>query len=90
MVKADRADNGEDVDALPLIDADSIRPLKRAQKDSLTPIKFIGDALGNLEDFHGIEKATEKELYALSGVPQLWSHTQYIGGSKTDVEIVEQ
>ena len=89
LVKADRSDDGEDVDALPLIDADSIRPLKRAHKDALTPIKFIGDALGNLEDFHGIEKATEKELYALSGVPQLWSYTQYIGGSKTDVEIVD-
>ena len=89
LVKADRREDGEDVDALPLIDADSIRPLKRAHKDALTPIKFIGDALGNLEDFHGIEKATEKELYALSGVPQLWSYTQYIGGSKTDVEIVD-
>ena len=88
LVKADRADDGEDIDALPLIDADSIRPLKRAHKDSLTPIKFIGDALGNLEDFHGIENATEKELYALSGVPQLWAYTQYIGGSKADVEIV--
>ena len=52
------------------------------------PIKFIGDALGNLEDFHGVENATEKELYALSGVPQLWSYTQYIGGNKADMEIV--
>lgn len=89
LVKADRAEDGEDVDELPLIDADSIRPLKKAHKDSLTPITFIGNALDHLEDFHGIENATEKELYALSGVPQLWSYTQYIGGSKTDVEIVD-
>ena len=89
LVKADRREDGEDENELPIIDADSIRPLKRAHRDSLTPIKFIGDALGNLEDFHGIGNATEKELYALSGVPQLWSYTQYIGGSKADVEIVD-
>lgn len=89
LIKADRREDDKDENELPLIDADSIKPLKRAHKDSLTPIKFIGDALVNLEDFHGIENATEKELYALSGVPQLWSYTQYIGGSKADVEIVD-
>ena len=89
LIKADRREDDKDENELPLIDADSIKPLKRAHKDSLTPIKFIGDALGNLEDFHGIKEPTEKELYALSGVPQLWSYTQYIGGSKADVEIVD-
>lgn len=89
LVKADRREDGEDENASPLINADSIRPLKKRHKKVLAPIKFIGDALVNLEDFHGIENATEKELYALSGVPQLWSYTQYIGGSKADVEIVD-
>lgn len=89
LIKTDRKEDDEDVDELPLIDEDSLRPLKKRHKNALTPIKFISDALGNLEYFHGIENATEKELYALSGVPQLWSYTQYIGGSKADVEIVD-
>ncbi len=90
LVKADRIADGEDADELPLIDADSIRPLKKNHRDALTQIKFIGDALVNLEDFHGIENGTEKELYALSGVPQLWSYTKYIGEKKADMEIVNK
>ena len=34
LVKADRAKDGEDVDELPLIDADSICPIKSTHKDS--------------------------------------------------------
>ena len=90
LIKSDRREDGEDENELPLLDSDSIRPLKRHHKADLTPIKFIGDALTNLEDFHGIENPTEKELYALSGVPQLWAYTQYIGGSKADIEIVDR
>ena len=88
LVKADRKEDGEDVDELPLIDASSVPVLKKKHKAAKTPIKFIDDALRNLEYFHDIDEGTEKELYALSGVPQLWTYTQYIGGSKADMEIV--
>ena len=90
LVKSDRREDGEDENETPLIDENSIRPLKRKHKDNMTLIKTVGDFLGNLEDFHGIENPTEKELYALSGIPQLWQYTQYIGNSKADMEIVNQ
>ena len=92
LVKADRAENNKNVDEIPFLDMDSIRPLKRKhpKNKDLVSIAFIGKILTHLEDFHGIYNATEKELYALSGVPQLWSYTQYIGGSKADMEIVDR
>lgn len=88
LVKADRKADGEDENELPLLNPDAIRPLKRNHQEDLTQIKFIGDALGNLEDFHNISNPTEKEVYAFSGIPQLWRYTQYIGSEKADNEIV--
>ena len=82
-IKADESDSDEVI-----IDSDSIRPLKRKYKNLLTPLNFIGKALDNLYDFHGIDNPTEKELAAFSGVPQLWSYVQYIGEQKADMEIV--
>ena len=79
--------NEDDTDE-PLIDSDSIRPLKKKYKNLLTPLSFIGKSLANLEDFHGIENPTERELAAFSGVPQLWRYVQYIGEQKADMEIV--
>ena len=90
LVKADRADNGEDVDELPLVDIDSIRPLKRKHKKFMTPLSFVGKSLEDLVDFHSIENPTERELYALSGMPQLSSYTKYIGEKKADLEIVDK
>lgn len=88
LVKAERKTDGTDENELPLVDFDSIRPLKSKHQAELTQIKFIGDALGNLEDFHGTAEPTEKELYALSGIPQLFQYTKYIGSQKADMEIV--
>lgn len=90
LVKADRMEDGENADKLPLIDADSIFPLMKRHKNATTQIKFVNDAFGSLKYFHDIENATEKELYALSGVPQLWSYTKYIGEKKADMEIVDR
>ena len=88
LVKADRKKDGENENELPLLNYDSIRPLKQNHQENWKAIKFIGDALGNLEDFHNINNPTEKELYAFSGMPQLWRYTQYIGNEKADNEIV--
>ena len=76
------------VDGLP-VEKSSMRPLKRNHKDAMTQIKFIDDAIGNLQDFHDIENPTDKELRNLSGIPQLWQYAQYIGGNKADMEIVD-
>ena len=67
-----------DRESLP-VDSDSIRPLRRKYREYSTPIKFIRDALGNLEDFHDIEVPTEKELRTFSGVPQLIRYVNYLG-----------
>lgn len=88
LVKADRQEDGEDENSpikKSLLDS---KKFKKRHKDELTQIKFIYDSLGNLEDFHDIDEPTEKELYALSGVPQLLKYTRYIGESKADMEIV--
>ena len=79
LVKADRAEDGKDVDELPLIEGDSIRPLQRRHKDALALIKFIYCELCKLEDFHDIENPTEKEIYAFSGIPQLRRYVEYLG-----------
>ena len=67
-----------DRESLPF-EADSIRPLRRKHREHSPQIKFIGDALGNLEDFHGIEEPTEKELRTFSGIPQLIRYVNYLG-----------
>ena len=72
---------------LPVVN-DSIRPLKKIYTDSKSKasLVFIGKAFFNLESFHDIEEGTEKELYALSGMPQLQAYTNYIGGAKANME----
>ena len=91
LIKADRLENGEDRDKLPFLGSDTIKSLTDNYRftESITPIGFIDKARNNLYYFHGINNPTEKELYALSGIPQLWNYTQYIGGSKADLEIVD-
>lgn len=86
LVKADGYANSENDH---LIDAVSIRQLKRSHKEAMTPIRFVESSLMNLEDFHGVYDATEKELEVYSGVPQLWRYVKYIGGQKADMEIVD-
>lgn len=90
LVKADRAQDSEDVDELPIVDTGAINPLRNRHRNALTQIKFIKGALDNLDFFHSIENPTERELYALSGMPQLWSYTKYIGEKKADLEIVDK
>lgn len=71
------------------VEKESMPSLKRKHREAMTQIKFIDDAIGNLQDFHDIENPTDKELRTLSGIPQLWQYAQYIGGSKADMEIVD-
>ena len=54
----------------------------------MVPVRFIEDALKNLEDFHNIEDADAKTLENFSGIPQLWRHVNYIGEQKADTEMV--
>ena len=56
----------------------------------MTQINFIDGAIKNLRRFHGIKGATEKEIEAFSGVPQLRHYVKYIGESKADLEIVNK
>lgn len=72
-----------------LIDKSIIRDLKKNHKESITPLRFIENALMNLEDFHDIDEPTEKEVEAFSGIPQLSRYVRYIGEQKTDMEIVD-
>ena len=70
---------------------DVVRMLKKKHREFMVPVRFIEDALKNLEDFHNIdiEDADAKTLENFSGVPQLWRHVKYIGGQKVDTEIVD-
>ena len=79
LVKEDRAKAGEDIDALPIVDTGAINPLGNRHRNALTQIKFIKGALDNLDFFHSIENPTERELYALSGIPQLRRYVDYLG-----------
>lgn len=79
LVKADRAKAGEDIDALPIVTEDSIRPLKRRHRNAIPQLSFVGRLLDDVIDFHGIENPTERELYALSGIPQLRRYVDYLG-----------
>ena len=68
---------------------DVVRMLKKKHREFMVPVRFIEDALKNLEDFHNIEDADAKTLENFSGIPQLWRHVKYIGEEKVDTEIVE-
>ena len=68
---------------------DVVRRLKKKHREYMVPIRFIEDALKNLEDFHNIDEPDAKTLENFSGVPQLWRHVKYIGEQKVDTEIVD-
>ena len=84
ILKADGVEIDEDN---PL--GDAIRRAKRKHRELMTPLRFVEDALKNLEDFHGIDEPDVKLLENFSGVPQLWRHVKYIGEQKVDTEIVD-
>ena len=84
ILKADSVEIDEDN---PL--GDAIRRAKRKHRELMTPLRFVEDALKNLEDFHGIDEPDVKLLENFSGVPQLWRHVKYIGEQKVDTEIVD-
>lgn len=88
LAKADGATNK------PFINADVMNQLrsKHHNADAITKsaIKFVRHTIEDLYDFHDILNATEKELEAFSGMPQLLRYTQYIGQSKADMEIVNR
>lgn len=84
ILKADDVEIDEDN---PL--GDVIRRAKRKHRELMTPLRFVEDALKNLEDFHGIDEPDVKLLENFSGVPQLWRHVKYIGEQKVDTEIVD-
>ena len=93
LVKAERKVDGADENELPLVDLDSIdfrSPFSKkfTTDPEKTEISTIGDLLGKLYNFHDIENPTEKELYALSGIPQLFQYAKYISSQKADMEIV--
>lgn len=68
---------------------DAIKRAKRKHRESLTQLRFMEDALKNLEDFHAIDEPDAKLLENFSGIPQLWRHVKYIGEQKVDTEIVD-
>ena len=88
LAKADGATNK------PFINADVMNQLrsKHHKADAITKsaIKFIRHTIEDLYDFHDILNATEREIEAFSGMPQLLRYTQYIGQSKADMEIVNR
>lgn len=88
LIKADGATTE------PFVTETSIKTLfdNHAEDDylTITLIEFIESAIRRLNRFHGIKDATEKELEAFSGMPQLLRYTQYIGQSKADMEIVNK
>lgn len=78
----------------PFIDSDTLKDIEDNHMDEddsiTTQINFIDGAINNLRRFHGIKGATEKEIEAFSGVPQLRRYTKYIGDTKADMEIVNK
>lgn len=79
----------------PFIDSDTLEDIEKnhmhEEDDSITTqINFIDGAINNLRRFHGIKGATEKEIEAFSGIPQLRRYTKYIGDTKADMEIVNK
>ncbi|MBQ9487426.1 MAG: dynamin family protein, partial [Selenomonadaceae bacterium] len=69
--------------------SDVVRRLKKKHREFMVPVRFIEDALKNLEDFHDIEEPDAATLENFSGIPQLWRHVKYIGEQKVDTEIVD-
>ena len=78
----------------PFIDSDVIRLLSKdyrvADDYHKSSIMFTKNAIDNLDDFHNIPYATEKEIETFSGIPQLRRYVKYIGESKADMEIVNK
>lgn len=78
----------------PFIDSDTLKDIEDNHMDEddsiTTQINFIEGAINNLRRFHGIKGATEKEIEAFSGIPQLRRYTKYIGETKADMEIVNK
>ena len=71
------------------IDAETVNRLKKTHKNWMTRLSFIKEALERLEDFHGYENPTDRDLERMSGVPQLVRYVRYIGAQKADLEIVD-
>ncbi len=67
---------------------DNIRALKKKHKEEMTKLSFVAGMYDRLEDFHGIENATDAAVEAMSGIPQLKAHTYYVGRQKADTELV--
>lgn len=78
----------------PFVTADSVNELAENHMDEddslMTQIDTIGGMINKLLRFHGIKGATEKEIEAFSGIPQLRRYTKYIGDTKADMEIVNK
>ena len=78
----------------PFVDSSVVKDLRRNYRDADDYIKssimFIKSAIDNLDEFHNILDATEKEIETFSGIPQLRRYTKYIGESKADMEIVNK
>ena len=78
----------------PFVTADSVNELAENYMDEddliMTSIDTIGGMINKLLRFHCIKGATEKELEAFSGIPQLRRYTKYIGDTKADMEIVNK
>ncbi len=78
----------------PFVTTDSVNKLADNHMDEddliMTSIDTIGGMINKLLRFHGIKGATEKEIEAFSGIPQLRRYTKYIGDTKADMEIVNK
>ena len=78
----------------PFVTTDSVNELAENHMDEddllMTQIDTIGGMINKLLRFHGIKGATEKEIEAFSGIPQLRRYTKYIGDTKADMEIVNK
>ena len=72
-----------------VITKDSVKNLKKSYRKWMTQLSFIDTSLGYLEDFHGYEDPTNRELDRMSGIPQLRRYVRYIGEQKADLEIVD-
>lgn len=78
----------------PFVNEGIVKILRKKHSDDEDTIKsaisFIKDMIDKLYDFHAVEEATEKEIEAFSGMPQLRRYTKYIGDTKADMEIVNK
>lgn len=78
----------------PLVDSSIVKSLRKEYRDAddyvKSSIMFIKSTIDNLDEFHDVLDATEKEIEAFSGIPQLRRYTKYIGDTKADMEIVNK